>query len=126
MKSILLSASIFISASLFGQLKTPVESEIESINLRLDKFRTEHNKGVIACFVGAGILAASIFVPDQGVNEATGSLRLPVVIVGSSVSLFGIIRTLQSYRHLKSPTNKAVRAYLPNNSGSMNAYYSSK
>jgi hypothetical protein len=124
MKSFLLSALLFISASACGQLKTPVESEIESINLRLDKFRTEHNNGVIACFVGAGILATSLIITAQAVGNST--VLLPIVLMGTGVSLAGIITTLRSYRHLKSPANRAVRAYLPNNSELNYPYYSSK
>lgn len=73
-----------------------LKSEIEDINLRLDRFRHQH-------FVGVGLTAAGFVVSTVGTTllldgRDTGR---NIVIGGSVIGLVGIITSITSHSKLK-------------------------
>lgn len=82
-----------LSSPLLCQKRPVEESEIHRIDLKLEKFRKQHQTGVLLSFIGAGI----VFVPML----ATGELNIGTVIAGSIFSAAGLIVSIDSYKHLR-------------------------
>jgi hypothetical protein len=82
-----------LTSPLLCQKRPVEESEIHRIDLKLEKFRKQHQTGVLLSFIGAGI----VLVPML----ATGELIMGTVIAGSLLSTAGLIISIDSYKHLR-------------------------
>lgn len=89
-----------ISNYSIGQLKPKQDTinDIQRIDLKLEKFRQQHQSGVVLTFIGAGI----ILIPTLVNGEANGY----VIAAGSIFSMLGVFKSLNSYKHLRyNPTS---------------------
>mgnify|MGYP000889254620 FL=1 len=86
---------LIISNNSFSQLKPAQDTinEIHRIDLKLEKFRKQHQTGVLLSFLGAGIA----LVPTL----ATGEVNTGLLIGGSILSAIGLLTSLSSYSHLR-------------------------
>jgi len=91
------------SFQLFGQLKPTVEieKEIQRIDLKLEKFRNQHQNGKLISIVGAGIVIVPTF--------ATGEINNGVLIAGTIISLVGYIVSMNSYKYLRYDQPELVK-----------------
>lgn len=98
MKSILVTILFLsIAHNSFCQLK-PIQdtiSEVQRIDLKLEKFRKQHQTGVLLSFIGVGIA----LIPTL----ATGEVNTGLLAGGSVLSAIGLLTTLNSYKHLRYP-----------------------
>jgi len=90
---LLLLILLSISNYTFCQLKPTTETEIQRIDLKLEKFRKQHQTGVFLSFLGAGLALIPML--------ATGKANPAVIIGGSVLSTAGLITSLNSYKHLR-------------------------
>jgi hypothetical protein len=93
----LLPLLIFISISKnsYCQLK-PVQErdiEIQRIDIKLEKFRKQHQVGVLL-----SILGAVVFIMP---SVSQGKVTTATIFAGSVLSAAGYITTFDSYRHLR-------------------------
>jgi hypothetical protein len=115
----LISIFLFLglTSPLLCQMRPVEESEIHRIDLKLEKFRKQHQTGVLLSFIGAGIVVVPML--------ATGELNMGTVIAGSIFSTAGLIISIDSYKHLRysddrheienSPPSKAPKRIKPKN-----------
>lgn len=98
--------SICLSNVSFCQLK-PVEEEIHRIDLKLEKFRKQHQTGTLLAFVGVALTSIPILV---GVSTVDSYLFLGA---GAILSLSGVIVSIDSYKHLKLESKRKSKFTTP-------------
>ena len=85
-----------ITFGLFAQSEARIDSlakEIQRVEMKMEKFRSQHQTGVLMSLVGSAIA----IVP----TAAVGELVPAAIIIGSVFSLVGIVYSITSYRHLR-------------------------
>lgn len=85
-----------ITFALFAQNEVSIDSlakEIQRVEMKMEKFRSQHQTGVLMSLVGSAIA----IVP----TAAVGELVPAAIIIGSVFSLVGIVYSITSYRHLR-------------------------
>jgi hypothetical protein len=90
---------LVISNYSFCQLKPAKDTitEYQRIDLKLEKFRYQHQTGVWLSIVGAcAILAPTL---------ATGKINNEALAVGCILSTAGLFISLNSYKHLRYPSS---------------------
>ena len=88
-----------ISNYSFCQLKPAKDTitEYQRIDLKLEKFRRQHQTGVLLSFIGA----CAILVPTL----ATGKVNNYALAGGCIFSTVGLFKSLNSYKHLRYPSS---------------------
>jgi hypothetical protein len=88
-----------------SQIQPPfnAESEIERIDLKLEKFRSQHQQGAFITLLG-GIIAT---VP----SITQGKPIMSTIALGTFVSALGVVTSINSYKYLRykpkeTPTNR--------------------
>lgn len=78
-----------------AQEQPPFEAkkEIERIDLKLEKFRSQHQQGLLITLVGGVFATVPTIVSEKPI--------IPIMVIGSLISTYGIISTIDSYKHLR-------------------------
>jgi hypothetical protein len=76
------------------------EKEVERIDLKLEKFRSQHQQGAFITLLG-GIIST---VP----SISQGKPIMSSIALGSFVTAIGILTTLNSYKYLKHNSQKTT------------------
>ena len=108
MKQLMMMALMMCFTSLsFGQTKndSDLRSDINKINLKLDKFGTQHRTGnhlMIAGTIlnGFGLLVMNRNITGQS-NQNNQILGNNILVVGSLLTTTGLVFNIDSFRHLR-------------------------
>lgn len=101
MKIFILFTFLFFSISSFSQVRQ--DAEIQRIDLKLEKFRHQHQTGTLLSIIGIAVSA----LPLTGLVESDASIGF--VTIGSSLALSGAIISIDSYKHLKLESKRKRR-----------------
>jgi hypothetical protein len=98
MKKFSVTLLVFTAGTCFAlaQAQPPFDAkkEIERIDLKLEKFRSQHQTGLLITMAGGVFAAVPSIVSEKPV--------IPIMVIGSIISTYGIISTIDSYKHLRS------------------------
>lgn len=86
----------------YCQLK-PIEDDIHRIDLKLEKFRKQHQTGTLMIIIGVAISSIPILVGFES-YDAYG-----FIAGGGILSLSGMIVSIDSYKHLRLESNSGIR-----------------
>lgn len=95
LRILFLFCAIVWGVDVFAQRSSTVDSlklALQKVEYKVDKFRQQHQTGVLTSIAGGIIIAAPLVL--------VGEVVLPVLIIGSVVFIVGSITSLRSYRHL--------------------------
>jgi hypothetical protein len=93
--------TFFLINSSYCQFKP--QEEIQRIDLKLEKFRSQHQLGTFLSFIGIA-LATTPILTGLDFNEAIGFMA-----IGTAVSISGLVVSIDSYKHLKLEPTKGLR-----------------
>jgi len=93
--------------SLDIQAQFRAEDEVERIDLKLEKFRRQHQTGTF--MVLAGVILSALPVLEGGYNTEAYAF----LIGGGVLSLSGMIVSIDSYKHLKKQSKFEKQMYYP-------------
>jgi hypothetical protein len=108
MKKLMMMALMMCFTSLsFGQTKndSDLRSDINKINLKLDKFGTQHRTGNHLIIAGTlfnlfGVLVMNHNITGQS-NQNNQILGNNILVVGSLITTTGLVFNIDSFRHLR-------------------------